>query len=328
MPNCVICTNSLNKKSPGLQCNKCRIFLHANGRCSDLTKTLASTITNMPGGRWECVNCRPQDGTASSSAIRASPPPDPRLSVGDDTDDGVIVAPEDLSASRLLFSVKNEVAAMRNDIKELRNSVTFCSGKITDFEQRISKLHEVVKLANQVKMENDILKKEVNSLQYRLDNVEQNLRLNNVEITDIPEKKNENLIEIIRKVGEFVGVVVEPSAISSVSRVPTKLVNKPKNIVATFISKAKRDEMLSAVKVKLNQLERKDGFRLDGLSNKFYVNEHLTIRSKIVFRAARVMAREKGFKFVWTQNGNVLLRKNDTSRILHIQSEADLAKLS
>lgn len=328
MPNCVVCTNSLNKKSPGLQCNKCRIFLHANGRCSDATKTLVSAITNMPGSRWECVNCRSEDGTPPSSAIRVSPPPDRRLSVAGNAEGDVTVAPEDLGASRLLFSVKNEVAAMRNDIKELRNTVTFCSDKITDFERRISKLHEVVKLANQVKMENDILKKEVTGLQSRLDNVEQNLRLNNVEITDIPEKKNENLIEIVRKVGEFVGVVVEPSAISSVSRVPTKIINKPKNIVATFISKAKRDEMLSAVKVKRNQLERKDGFRLDELSNRFYVNEHLTIRNKIVFKAARVMAREKGFKFVWTQNGNVLMRKNDTSRILHIQSEADLAKLS
>ncbi|XP_044745036.1 uncharacterized protein LOC123306904 [Coccinella septempunctata] len=280
----------------------------------------------MPGGRWECVNCRSEDGTTPSPAIRASPPPDRRLSVEDDAGDGVVVGPDDLGASRLLFSVKNDVAAMRNDIKELRNSVTFCSGKITDFEQRISKLHEVVKLANQVKMENDLLKKEVTNLQTRLDSVEQNLRLNNVEITDIPEKNNENLIEIVRRVGEFMEVEVEPSAISSVSR--TRITNKPKNIVVTFISKAKRDEMLSAVKVKRNQLERKDGFKLDGLSNKFYVNEHLTIRSKIIFKAARVMAREKGFKFVWTQNGNILMRKNDTSRILHIRSEADLAKLS
>ncbi|KAK9878440.1 hypothetical protein WA026_022080 [Henosepilachna vigintioctopunctata] len=169
MPNCVICTNSLNKKSPGLQCNKCHAFLHANGRCSDVTKNIISTITNMPGGRWECVDCRGNDrsGVASSSAIRTSPSPasspNRGFSAAGDTGDGVIAVTDDIDVSRLMLSVKTEVAAMRNDIKELRNSVSFCSNKITDFEQKISKLHEVLKLANQIKMENELLKKKCQS---------------------------------------------------------------------------------------------------------------------------------------------------------------------
>ncbi|XP_044760852.1 uncharacterized protein LOC123318296 [Coccinella septempunctata] len=179
--------------------------------------------------------------------------------------------------SRLMMLVRAEVSTMRNDIRELKNSVTFFSDKITDFESKLTKLDDVFKLANQIRAENELLKKEISNIHFRLDTVEQNSRINNLEITDIPETKNENLNSIVGRIGEYVGIVVDPSAVSSVVRVPTKIMDKPKNIVVKFVSKLKRDELLSAIKVKRNN-EGKNGFKIDGLSNRFFVNEHLTTR--------------------------------------------------
>ncbi|XP_044753525.1 uncharacterized protein LOC123312958 [Coccinella septempunctata] len=297
----------------------------------------------MPGGRWECVVCRGdhKSGDTSSSPMthhvspasqRGPSPTSVRWDAAGDVAGGVVLPADSanvhMGAFQLITSIKSEVSAMRCDMRELRNSVTFCSDKISDFENKLAKLYEVLKLANQIKMENDLLKKEVFNLQVRLDIIEQNSRLNNIEIMDIPERKNENLNDVVNKIGECVGVVIEPKEISSITRVPTRIVNKPKNIVVKFVSKSLRDKFMSAVKAKRGDLGGRNGFKIDGLAENFFVNEHLTTRNKVVFRSAREFAKRKGYKFVWVQNGNILIRKNETSRILQIQNEADLSRLS
>ncbi|XP_044757720.1 uncharacterized protein LOC123315883 [Coccinella septempunctata] len=146
--------------------------------------------------------------------------------------------------------VRTEIATVRNDIGDLRDSVTFCSNKITDFESKMVRLNEVLKFAKEIKEENDLLKRELSELHFRLDRVEQDARLNNVEIMDIPKKKDENLYDVLGKIGEYVGMPLEPNVLSSITRVPTKIVGKPRNVVVKFISRAKKDEMMSAVKVK------------------------------------------------------------------------------
>lgn len=227
MPVCAICTNSLNTKSPGIQCSRCQSYLHANGRCSDLTKNLITMITKTPGGRWECVDCRGagDSGTAVASECHSSPLQDRGGSAL--VADGVPVADQTIGAmQRMMSSVRTEVVAMRNDIVELRESVTFCSNKITEFESKLVKLNEVLKLAKEIKGENDSLKKELSELHIRLDKVEQDARLNNVEIMDIPEKKDENLNNVLEKIGEYVGMSLEPSLLSSITRVPTKIVGE------------------------------------------------------------------------------------------------------
>lgn len=327
MLSCVICIKSLSSRSSGIQCNKCNAFLHANGRCSEVTKNQVPLIRNMPGGRWICAGCR--DGgnpSASSPTVTHVSPMSCPAPVLPRTDSGLDAVIADAGLARLMNALRSELGAMRSEIRELKESVSFCSDKISDFEEKLAKLSEVFRLANHLKAENDCLKKEVSSLQYRMDSLEQNARENNVEIVNIPEKQNENLIEIVKKVGEFAGMIIESSSLSSVVRVPTRVENRPKNIIAKFISKSKRDEFLSTIKNKRSTNSGRNGFSLDGLSNKFYVNEHLTTKNKSIFRSARITAREKNYKYVWTQNGNILMRMNETSKIIHIQNESDLAK--
>ncbi|KAK9875433.1 hypothetical protein WA026_007827 [Henosepilachna vigintioctopunctata] len=81
MPACAICTNPVNKKSPGPKCGgKCQHFLHANGKCSDITKSQLSVITSLPGSNWTCEKCR------NVAATTITDPSD--IDAADDISDG------------------------------------------------------------------------------------------------------------------------------------------------------------------------------------------------------------------------------------------------
>lgn len=53
---CSICTQTVNLKSPGIQCSFCLNFYHA--RCGDLTKDQLALFTNIPGAMYKCTGCR------------------------------------------------------------------------------------------------------------------------------------------------------------------------------------------------------------------------------------------------------------------------------
>ncbi|XP_044767199.1 uncharacterized protein LOC123323120 [Coccinella septempunctata] len=312
MKICGKCTNSLTGKSPGLQCGgACKQFFHANNRCSDVTKNQLSLINNLPGGNWLCVKCR---------------------SMRDITDLPVESDGEDIDGDRTevagIENLTKIIADLNRNVRELRTSVEFCSGKITDFEKKLSKLDDTIKLTNQLKKENESMKKEISDLNHRMNKLEQHSRENNIEIMDVPEKKKENLFEIMTKIISYVNHEVRPEGLDFITRVPTKLTNKPKNIVVKFRSKIEKQNFLAAVKLKRTEQGGKQGFKIDNVSPRCFINEHLTTVNKILYKSAREAAHNNNFKYVWVQNGNILARKDDTSKILHIMSESDLKMIT
>lgn len=62
---------------------------------------------------------------------------------------------------------------------------------------------------------------------------------------------------------------------------------------------------------------------LQGENTAIYFNEDLSPEERSLFRKAREL-KEKGFKYVWAKNGNVLVRQSDDSAIIRIKKESDV----
>ena len=59
-----------------------------------------------------------------------------------------------------------------------------------------------------------------------------------------------------------------------------------------------------------------------------YVNEHLSPGNKKLFAMATKKKYELGFKFLWSKNGTIFLKKDPSSLIVYkITSEEDLGKV-
>lgn len=61
--------------------------------------------------------------------------------------------------------------------------------------------------------------------------------------------------------------------------------------------------------------------------NKILINERLTKDKRILFANTRSTAKEKNYKFVWITNSDILIRKDENSKIIQIKSCKDLLTL-
>ena len=69
-----------------------------------------------------------------------------------------------------------------------------------------------------------------------------------------------------------------------------------------------------------------EDFPVEG-KEKLFINENLTQRCKHLFWLSKQKAKELEYKYFWTQNGQIFVRKNEESEKVLIWSESDLDKL-
>ncbi|CAH2095044.1 unnamed protein product [Euphydryas editha] len=99
---------------------------------------------------------------------------------------------------------------------------------------------------------------------------------------------------------------------------------KPKPIVVKFLCRWKKDDFLAQVK-KLKLKCSDIGFSSN--DNFIYFNDHLTSKNKVLLQSVKKSAKEKGYRYVWVKNCCIMVRRNDTSPVLHIINVNDLKKI-
>ncbi|CAB4000069.1 Hypothetical predicted protein [Paramuricea clavata] len=92
--------------------------------------------------------------------------------------------------------------------------------------------------------------------------------------------------------------------LSTSHRLPTRSGNIPP-IIAKFIQRDVRDVVYRNRKKSTENL----GYETH---NNIYINESLTVKSRAIFTEAKKFQNERNFKFIWTKNGHVHLKKNDS----------------
>ena len=66
---------------------------------------------------------------------------------------------------------------------------------------------------------------------------------------------------------------------------------------------------------------------LKKLNEKIYINENLPKHLRILRGKANTRRKQHNFKYLWTKNGNILLRKNENSNVINIKASIDLDKI-
>ncbi|KAL4713524.1 hypothetical protein ACJJTC_007762 [Scirpophaga incertulas] len=198
---------------------------------------------------------------------------------------------EDLNLSTLI----TEIRLLRQDIQKLTLRIDKCDRQ---FEQQDREIKD--------------LKIEITELRHKMEVQEQLNVKRELEIVGVPEQLNENLTHVVMIASKKIGVDLQMTDLDEVRRVGTK---NPKNttnrtvsrpIVVKFLSKIKRDDVLSAYKGR-RKLTSED--LVPGSSSSVYINERLTAQNRQLFREARTRAKMQNFQYCWTRNGTVFIRK-------------------
>ncbi|CAG9101047.1 unnamed protein product [Plutella xylostella] len=204
-------------------------------------------------------------------------------------------------------------------ITELQSSIEFNSAEHNDLKTKVSKLGSTSmpeQVTNTVAM-----------LEHKIESMEQHARDCNLEISNLPEKRGENLLKYLEKIGSVINFTIQQRDVLSIHRVPhaNSQTTQPKNIIVKLASRLLRDNILSAYR--LAKGVKTDVLDIPGPMHTIYFNEHLTLKNKQLFRLCRDAAKLHKYKYVWIKHATILVRETDTSPSIAIKTEKDIAKI-
>ncbi|CAG4981122.1 unnamed protein product [Parnassius apollo] len=167
--------------------------------------------------------------------------------------------------------IKNTLSDIQSEIKSLREEQATLRQNVSNINIELSSLQNSIQFQSD---EHGTLKHRVDEiarvageqttsatagLQYRIDSLEQQARQTNVEICNVPERRNENLIGIIEAIGTAIRFPISKADIVSIHRVPHahSTNDRPKNIIAKFSTRIQRDNIIAAYR-KAKSLREKD----------------------------------------------------------------------
>ena len=173
----------------------------------------------------------------------------------------------------------------------------------------------------------------------QLEALEQYGTWHNLEIHNIPWTKNEMTNKIVKKVVNTLNVKLDDCDISTSHRLYSNKTPKPDSpnkklnqteaeanehlpIIVRFVNQYKRNEIFS------KHLRPKSATNLTtGRKTDFTLKENLTKFRKMLYNEARNVQRSTGYKFLWTYQGQILMRKNEMSQVCKISTLCDLSRI-
>lgn len=153
--------------------------------------------------------------------------------------------------------------------------------------------------------------------------MEQYSRINNIEISGVPQSENEDVDTLLTDIAKAIDVEHKARSVDAAHRVPSynrkrasPIVVKSRRDKEVWINGFKKTRPLTADKI--NPHMNKD---------KVFINEHLSPANKLLLSQTKEAARDRGYKFIWTKDGKIFARKDSGDRVKRIASEASLRDL-
>ena len=213
-------------------------------------------------------------------------------------------------------------------VKQMNDNYTALQAKLDLLEARNASLEA----------ENATLMKKLQTCETSLNNLEQYSRRECVEISGIPEVKEENTDDIVIKVGSLIGLDIEKHDISISHRLPkpsysavvregprasSNASSRAPNIIVKFVRRETRDRFYKGRKL-LRDKSTRDLDLARYSENKIYISENLTQANKDIFKESLQVKKDLKYKFIWTFYGRTYLRKDSESPVVAILKLSDL----
>lgn len=308
MANCGSCTKSITSKQVKLECSDCGREFHA--ACYKMSKADVECVT-ADGLPWRCKSC--------AETRRRSMRFDSDLEEGKYTLDDIMKKITEIAEAQKLQEVN-----VNKSHESLSEKLDENTKAVIDHK---ASMDNCLKLIEDLTTENKQLKKKVNDLEQRVEEMEQYSRLNTVEIQGIPEEKNEDVVSVVKAVGKALDMTISESMIDACHRLGksrTASNNQPPGIIVKFVRRLDKDSLLQKRRVKSNFSTRHMNLAMD---QPVYINEALSPTRRRLCAEARKLKREKKYQYLWVRGGKIFLRREEGAPVIQVTCEDDLAKL-
>lgn len=173
------------------------------------------------------------------------------------------------------------------------------------------------------------LSEELTVVKFELNRLNQKSLDTDIIFTGVPDKPNEDLLSTVNTALEHLNIKLKPSDINSVFRMRNK--NNKTGFSPICLELFSR----TVSGLIFHELKRKGPALLNtfdkSLPNtdlrKIFIKPRLSRHNQQLMSEARKFRAENNYKFLWFQNGDILLKESETTRVFAIRSEEDLVKL-
>lgn len=206
-------------------------------------------------------------------------------------------------------SLRSEFSAFQSEMREMSISIKAYGERVDTVETKVTQLEQRIDTKEKSnKEEVQTLKQYVLELESRLNEKEQESLLCDVEISGVSEQKGENVYQITRLVAAKLGVTLEDKDIvCAYRRGKSNTDDRGRTIALRLTRRSLRDELLKNARVRRKPTTA--NMQIPGEPTPFYLNERLTQTNYKLLKKARELGKEKGWKYIWTNNGQVLARQ-------------------
>ncbi|XP_041460952.1 uncharacterized protein LOC121412110 [Lytechinus variegatus] len=246
--------------------------------------------------------------------------PGPKKNQSITFEDFIEIKSELQKLNKTLTSQLNEIKSGQD---ELRKSAEFFSDKVDELTCEVKRLSSE---NASMKRENEQLKAKMMTLEHQVNELDQYHRRINLEVAGVPEKEGENVREAVLHVMKKISPEVSNDDIDVTHRLGQRREDGPaRPIIVRFTTRRMRDTLYSGRKKLRETSTRQLGFSRD--EGKVFLNENLAPAKKSLLKKANDERKKAGYKFLWTTNGTILVRKSPNVPPVAIHREEDLNKI-
>ncbi|KAL4705118.1 hypothetical protein ACJJTC_009749 [Scirpophaga incertulas] len=311
-------------RSDCTRCSRCPGSYHPN--CIGLTTTKVSA-------NWLCPECKAKMPKKDNSSTPVKGPSDGNTDVNSQLSPKLqravvqntavtekITTPpnlpsksgsQELNVAYEIRCFREELSAMRADLRQFRDDIVnlktdigYCRERMDVIEDRVCNLEK--RFEKEDPSSSVHIEETVAELRLQLNERDQDLLLNDIILSGIPEAKDETPLHLIQLVSSKLGVNIDERDIVNAERIGMvrrnftsnssgDTVGRPRALAVRLSRRATRDQLLRAARVRR------------GLTTCW-------------------PARHK-FKYVWTKEGRIYAKKEDGVFPQRIRSDLDIARI-
>lgn len=315
--NCRQCKNLLSENGNFAKCLLCSSGYHFTTCCP-----ISEVSYKKIGSRgWKCPSCRNKTETA---------PPHKDMEEENRKRTQATTTTVNLIEKNTNYEIKEisqEIYKLSNNITLLTDSVLKLTNRVAAMENSMNTLNEKISALYE---ENKRKDKRIDELELKINNLEQNSLINNIEIVNghIPHMcPKENVLELAKASGITINSsdVIDAYALKTKNKLIVKFSSLC--IKKHFMKRVRESKLKYADINNKKDQQNKQCNQRDQNKNNIFINDQLTAYNKKLFWMTRNKIKINKWKFSWINEGKIFVRKDENSQYLKINNICDLENI-
>ena len=228
----------------------------------------------------------------------------------------------------VLKELKAEFHTLKSNIidrcNQIEKSQKFVSQKFDESTKTIQETKkQILELESKTKQQELTIQRLQASIAMQADDMDelhQYSRRDCLEIVGIPKLPDDNPKQLFKELCSAMHIELEDNEIATVHRLPDMKGQKDR-IIAKLVRRDTKERIFRSKKVIIGKTTRilpsvnKELGKAVAKHSKIFINESLTTQRKKLFNAVYKFKMANKFKYIWTNNGKIYLKKDESGPV-------------